>query len=160
MKAFTVLCIGRLKEPFLREAVAEYQKRLSADCKLTILELPAEKLPDNPSQKQIDAALDAEGRRILEKLPEGAAVVTLCVEGKQYTSPEFSALLSQFALRGKSSVVFIIGGSFGLSDAVKQKSDLRLSVSKMTFPHQLFRVMLLEQLYRAVQIERGTKYHK
>ena len=160
MKTFTILCIGKLKEPYLRDAAAEYQKRLSADCKLNIVELPAEKLPDVPSQKQIDAALAAEEKRILEKVPENAAVIALCVEGKSVSSEAFSALLSDFALRGKSSVVFIIGGSFGLSDAVKRRSDLKLSVSPMTFPHQLFRVILLEQLYRAIQIERGTKYHK
>lgn len=160
MQTFLILCVGKLKEPYLRDAAAEYQKRLSADCKLSVVELSAQKLPDNPSKKQIDAALLAEGKCILEKIPDNAAVISLCVEGRQMTSEAFSATLSDFALRGKSSVVFVIGGSFGLSDAVKQRSDLRLSVSQMTFPHQLFRVMLLEQLYRAVQIGRGTKYHK
>lgn len=160
MKNITLLCIGRLKEKYLQDACAEYQKRLSGVCRLTVLELPAEKLPDAPSQKQIDAALAAEGKRILEKLPQNAAVITLCIEGKQLSSPEFSARLSDFALRGKSSIVFVVGGSFGLAASVKEKSDLRLSVSKMTFPHQLFRVMLLEQIYRAAQIESGTRYHK
>lgn len=160
MLNITVICVGKLKEDYLRSACEEYRKRLSALCKLSIVELLPEKLSDNPSQKEIEAALKNEGKRILEKIPQGSAVITMCIEGKQLSSPELSQKLQALAVSGTSSVVFVIGGSFGLSDEVKQKSTLRLSVSKMTFPHQLFRVMLLEQIYRALQIELGTKYHK
>ena len=160
MQQITVLCVGRLKEPYLAAACAEYQKRLQTLCKLQIIELPAQKLPDDPHDTQIRQALDKEGKEILDKIPAGAAVVALCVEGKSMDSERFSRLLSDYATAGKDKVCFVIGGSFGLSDAVKRRADCRLSVSEMTFPHQLFRVMLLEQIYRAKQIERGSKYHK
>ncbi|MBR6314397.1 MAG: 23S rRNA (pseudouridine(1915)-N(3))-methyltransferase RlmH [Clostridia bacterium] len=160
MQQITVLCVGRLKEPYLAAACAEYQKRLQTLCKLQIIELPPAKLPDDPAPAQIAQALEKEGAAILEKIPQGAAVVALCVEGKQMDSEAFSRLLSDYATAGKDKVCFVIGGSFGLSDAVKRCADRRLSVSEMTFPHQLFRVMLLEQIYRAKQIERGSKYHK
>ena len=160
MQQITVLCVGRLKESYLAAACAEYQKRLQTLCKLQIIELPPVKLPDDPAPAQIAQALEKEGAAILEKIPQGAAVVALCVEGKQMTSEGFSRLLSDYATAGKDKVCFLIGGSFGLSDTVKRRADRRLSVSEMTFPHQLFRVMLLEQIYRAKQIEKGTKYHK
>ena len=160
MLNITVICIGKLKESYLRSACDEYQKRLSTLCRLNIVELMPEKLSDSPSQKEIEAALKDEGKRITEKIPQGSAVITMCIEGKQLSSNELSEKLQSLAVSGTSTVTFIIGGSFGLSDEVKQKSTLRLSVSKMTFPHQLFRVMLLEQIYRALQIELGTKYHK
>ncbi len=160
MQQITVLCVGRLKEPYLTAACAEYQKRMQTLCKLQILELPAQRTPDDPNDAQIRQAIEKEGALILEKIPAGAAVVALCVEGKQMDSERFSRLLSDYATAGKDKVCFVIGGSFGLSDAVKRRADRRLSVSEMTFPHQLFRVMLLEQIYRAKQIERGSKYHK
>lgn len=155
-----IICVGRLKEDYLRDASAEYIKRMQSLCKLTITEIPAEKLSDNPSHKEIEKALEEEGKKIIEKLPKSSAVFAMCIEGKQRSSEELSAELEQLALSGVSNAVFIIGGSFGLSDAVKQKSRYRLSMSKMTFPHQLARIMLLEQLYRAAQISMGTKYHK
>ena len=160
MQNITLICIGKLKESYLRDAVGEYTKRLSTLCKLNIIELTAEKLSDNPSQKEIEIALENEGRKIVEKIPKGAYVYTMCIEGKQKTSEELSAEMENLAVRGYSSVVFIIGGSFGISDKVKAVSDYRLSMSKMTFPHQVARVMLLEQIYRAIQISIGTKYHK
>lgn len=160
MLDITVICIGKLKEEYLRNASAEYQKRLSSICRLSIVELPAEKLSDNPSQKEIDSALLSEGKKILEKIPERAAVFSMCVEGKELSSEELSKKMFSLASQGFGKIVFIIGGSFGLSPLVKEKSNLRLSVSRMTFPHQLFRVMLLEQIYRAFQIENGSKYHK
>jgi len=160
MQQITVLCVGRLKEAYLTAACAEYQKRLQTLCKLQIIELSAQKLPDDPNDTQIQQALDKEGTQILEKVPAGAALVALCVEGKQMDSPSFSRLLSDYATAGKDKVCFVIGGSFGLAEKVKRRADKRLSVSAMTFPHQLFRVMLLEQIYRAKQIERGSKYHK
>lgn len=160
MVNLNIICVGRLKEQYLRDASAEYIKRMQTLCKLTVTELPAEKLSENPSQKEIDRALEAEGKRIIEKIPKGAAVFAMCIEGKQRSSEELSRELDELALTGVSNAVFIIGGSFGLSDEVKAKSKHRLSMSKMTFPHQLARIMLLEQLYRAAQISMGTRYHK
>ena len=155
-----IICVGRLKEQYLRDASAEYIKRMQTICRLTVTELLAEKLSDNPSQKEIDRALEAEGKKIIEKIPRGAAVFAMCIEGKQRSSEELSRELDELALTGVSNAVFIIGGSFGLSDEVKARSKYRLSMSKMTFPHQLARIMLLEQLYRAAQISLGTRYHK
>ncbi len=160
MQNVTLICIGKLKEQYLRDAVAEYVKRLFTLCKLSIIELPAEKLPDNPSQKEIENALESEGKKMLEKIPKGSYVYTMCIEGKQKTSEELSREMEELAVRGFGSVAFIIGGSFGLSEKVKAASNYRLSMSKMTFPHQVARVMLLEQIYRAAQISAGTKYHK
>lgn len=160
MLSITIIAIGKLKEGYLRDASAEYQKRLSSLCKLNIIELPSEKLSDNPSQKEIESALAAEGKRIMEKIPKGSKIYTMCIEGKQRTSEELSREIAKAPLEGSSSIVFIIGGSFGLSDEVKALSKDKLSMSKMTFPHQLARIMLLEQIYRGMQIELGTKYHK
>lgn len=156
----TLITLGKLKEAYLRDAVDEYKKRLSAFCKINIIELTPEKLSDNPSQKEIDKALDTEAKAIINKIPQDAFIVTMCIEGKQFSSEELSKKLEDAAISGKSTGVFIIGSSCGLSEEVKSKSHLRLSMSKMTFPHQLARVMLLEQLYRASQISLGTKYHK
>ena len=160
MLNITIIAIGKLKEQYLRDASAEYQKRLSASCKLNIVELNPEKLSDNPSAKEIENALNNEGKKIIEKIPKGARVYSMCIEGKQRTSEELSREIDNLALEGVSNIVFIIGGSFGLSDDVKKLSAYRLSMSKMTFPHQIARIMLLEQIYRAMQISIGTKYHK
>ncbi len=160
MLNITIICVGKLKEQYLRDAVAEYTKRLSSSCKLSIVELNPERLSDNPSEKEIENALKAEGRSIIDKIPKGSTVYTMCIEGKQRTSEELSREIDSLAANGVSSITFIIGGSFGLSDEVKRLSSQRLSMSKMTFPHQLARVMLLEQLYRCMQISLGTRYHK
>lgn len=160
MLNITIIAIGKLKEQYLRDASAEYQKRLSASCKLNIIELTPEKLSDNPSAKEIENALNNEAKKIIEKIPKGAKVYSMCIEGKQRTSEELSREIDNLALEGASNIVFIIGGSFGLSDEVKRLSAYRLSMSKMTFPHQIARIMLLEQIYRAMQISIGTKYHK
>ena len=160
MVNLNIICLGKLKEQYLRDASAEYLKRMQTICKLTVTEIPAEKLSENPSQKEIDRALDAEGKKIIEKIPKGSAVFAMCIEGKQRSSEELSAELDNLALSGVSNAVFIIGGSFGLSDEVKMKSKYKLSMSRMTFPHQIARIMLLEQLYRASQISIGTRYHK
>ena len=160
MLNITIIAIGKLKEQYLRDASAEYQKRLSASCKLNIIELTPEKLSDNPSAKEIENALNNEAKKIIEKIPKGAKVYSMCIEGKQRTSEELSREIDNLALEGASNIVFIIGGSFGLSDEVKKLSAYRLSMSKMTFPHQIARIMLLEQIYRAMQISIGTKYHK
>lgn len=160
MLNITIIAIGKLKEQYLRDASAEYQKRLSTLCKLNIIELNPEKLSDNPSAKEIENALNSEAKKIIEKIPKGAKVYSMCIEGKQRTSEELSAEIDSLAVEGASNIVFIIGGSFGLSDEVKRLSAYRLSMSKMTFPHQIARIMLLEQIYRAMQISLGTKYHK
>lgn len=158
MVNLNVICLGKLKEAYLRDASKEYIKRMGG--KLTVTELTPEKLSDNPSQKEIDTALKAEAKKITEKIPKGSAVYTLCIEGKQLSSEELSGELESLALSGISTAVFIIGSSYGLSDEVKALSKRRLSMSKMTFPHQIARIMLFEQLYRAGQISLGTKYHK
>ena len=160
MLNITIIALGKLKEQYLRDASAEYQKRLSTLCKLNIVELTPEKLSDNPSQKEIENALNSEAKKIIEKIPKGAKIYSMCIEGKQRSSEELSAEIDNLALEGVSNIVFIIGGSFGLSDEVKRLSHFRLSMSKMTFPHQIARIMLLEQIYRAMQISIGTKYHK
>ena len=160
MLNITIIAIGKLKEQYLRDASAEYQKRLSTLCKLNIVELSPEKLSDNPSAKEIENALNNEAKKIIEKIPKGAKIYSMCIEGKQRTSEELSREIDSLALEGVSNIVFIIGGSFGLSEEVKRLSAYRLSMSKMTFPHQIARIMLLEQIYRATQISIGTKYHK
>ena len=160
MLNITIIAIGKLKEQYLRDASAEYQKRLSTLCKLNIVELSPEKLSDNPSAKEIENALNNEAKKIIEKIPKGAKIYSMCIEGKQRTSEELSREIDALALEGVSNIVFIIGGSFGLSEEVKKLSAYRLSMSKMTFPHQIARIMLLEQIYRATQISIGTKYHK
>lgn len=155
----TLICVGKLKEKYLTDACNEYKKRLSA-YKPNIIEISPERLSDSPSESEINSALEKEGKKILEKIPKGSFVYAMCIEGKQRTSEELSAEIEKIKLGGTGSITFIIGGSFGLSDEVKKRADDRLSMSKMTFPHQLARVMLLEQIYRAVQIGLGTKYHK
>lgn len=154
-----IIAVGKLKERYLTEGCAEYQKRLGAFCRLEMAELPEVRLPDSPSEAQIRAALSKEGAQILEKA-KGSFLVSLCVEGEGMTSPAFSKLLSKISVEGQSAVSFAIGSSCGLSQEVKAASSLCLSVSEMTFPHQLMRLMLLEQLYRAFSIAAGGKYHK
>ncbi len=160
MQRVTVLCVGKLKERFYADAAAEYVKRLQRYCKLEIIELPEQRLPEDPSPAEIQRALRAEGAAIREKLPKGGAVVALCIEGKPCSSEELSRRMADFGIQGRTQVTFIIGGSFGLDEDVKKQADWRLSMSPMTFPHHLARVMLLEQIYRACQIAEGTKYHK
>ena len=160
MQKVTVLCVGKLKEPFYMQAVSEYQKRLSRHCKLEIVELTEQKLGDDPSDAEIEQSLLKEASLIEEKLPKGGALIAMCVEGVALSSVQLSQKMQQFASRGASQLTFLIGSSFGLHPSIKQKADFRLSMSPMTFPHHLFRVMLLEQIYRAYQIESGTKYHK
>lgn len=154
-----IICVGKLKESYLREAIEEYSKRMRILCKLSIIELPEERTADDPSPAQIEKTVSAESDRILQKLGRSDYVVAMCVEGKNLSSEELSAKLEEIA-QISGTVNFIIGGSWGLSDALKARADLRLSMGRMTFPHQLFRVMLIEQIYRAFQISRGTKYHK
>lgn len=156
----TVIVPGKLKEKYLQEAQSEYQKRLTAFCKINIIEVSVERLPSEPSDAEIAAALEKEGKRILAAIPNQSYIYALCIEGKQRPSASLSKELDRLAVSGTSHVTFLIGSSFGLSDEVKQSADTSLSMSEMTFPHQLARIMLLEQLYRAFQISSGGKYHK
>ncbi len=160
MQNVTLLCVGKLKEPFYADACAEYQKRLARHCDLSIRELPEARLGDAPSPAEIAAALEKEADAVESRLPRGGALIALCIEGKELSSAELSETLARWAARGVSQLTFLIGGSFGLAERLKSRADLRLSMSPMTFPHHLARVMLLEQLYRAYQIQSGTKYHK
>jgi len=160
MLTVTVLCVGRLKERYLKDGVDEYRKRLGAFCRPVVLEVDEERLPDNPSPAQIEAGIAAEGGRILPKIPAGAYLISLCIEGKGMSSPQLAETIASAAVNGTSQICFVIGGSFGLWDRVKAKSHLCLSMSAMTFPHQLARLMLCEQIYRAFQIQTGGKYHK
>ena len=160
MQKVTILCTGKLKEKFYLDAAAEYAKRLSRFCKLEICELPEERLPEDPSPAQIEAALSKEADAVRGKLPQGCLLIALCVEGKLCSSEELAAFLSESAVRGGSHVVFLIGSSFGMAPRVKEKADFRLSMGPMTFPHHLARIMVLEQLYRAEAIQAGSRYHK
>ena len=155
-----ILCVGKLKERYLCDAVTEYCKRLTPYAKVEICEVGEYRLPAEPSGAEIAAGIEKEGAELAAKIPPRAAVIALCVEGNQLSSEDFSAKLDRLALTGASEICFLIGGSFGLSEALKRRADLRLSFSKMTFPHQLMRVILLEQVYRAFQISTGGKYHK
>ncbi len=155
----TIIALGKLKEKYLADAVKEYAKRLSGYCRPEIVEIEPLRLSDKPSKSEIINILDREAELILKKIPQNSFVFSLCVEGKGMTSPAFADKIRQCENIGKS-ITFIIGSSYGLSDKIKQMSNFRLSVSEMTFPHQLFRVMLLEQIYRAFKINEGSAYHK
>ena len=160
MQRVTILCVGKLKEKFYIDAAAEYVKRLQRHCKLELIELPEQRLPDEPSPAEIQKALRAEGDAIRERLPKGGAVIALCIEGKPCSSEELSRRMAEFGVQGKTQLTFLIGGSVGLDEDLKRQADWRLSMSPMTFPHHMARIMLLEQIYRAYQIAGGTKYHK
>ena len=159
MLSIDLICVGKLKESYLRDAIAEYSKRMSTLCKLTVTELPEERVGDDPSPAEIRRVIEAESGRIAAKINKGDYVIAMCVEGRTLSSEELSARIDEVQL-DHSKVDFIIGGSWGLSDSLKARADLRLSMGRMTFPHQLCRVMVLEQIYRAFQISKGTKYHK
>ena len=160
MQRVSVICVGKLKERFYTEAAAEYLKRLSRYCKAEVIELPEERLPEAPSPAQIEAALSREADAVRGKLPQGCLLIALCVEGKLCSSEELAAFRSESAVRGGSHVVFLSGSSFGLHPSLMAIAAKRLSLSPMTFPHHLARVMLLEQIYRAYQINSGSRYHK
>ncbi len=160
MLKIDLITVGKLKEDYLTKACNEYAKRLSAYSKLNIIELPESKLPQDPSPSQIEECIENEGQAILAKIPTQTYVISMCIEGEMLSSPQLAQKLSAAAVQGASRIAFIIGGSWGLSDKVKQSSQLRLSMSRMTFPHQLARVMVLEQLYRACSINNNSKYHK
>lgn len=156
----TLVTVGKLKEKFYADAVSEYSKRLSRYCRLEILQVPDEKTPDQASQALERQIKDKEGERILSCIREGAYVIALAIEGKMPDSVELSDKIGGLGISGVSHIVFVIGGSLGLSDAVLNRADDKLSFSRMTFPHQLMRVILLEQIYRGFRIMNGEPYHK
>ena len=156
----TILCVGKVKEKYFTGAIEEYAKRLSRYCKLDIVEVADEKTPDGASTALEEQIKQKEGERLLKYIPEDAYVCVLAIEGKQLTSEQLSEKIGELGVRGVSHIVFIIGGSLGLWDAVTKKADFLLSFSKMTFPHQLMRVVLLEQIYRGYRILQGEPYHK
>lgn len=161
MIRINIICIGKIKEKYFTDAIAEYSKRLTAFCKFAITELNEEKIRSNtPNQSQIQEVLNSEGKRILQKISTGDYVVAMCIEGKLMSSEELSKVIDNVSLSGKSTVDFIIGGSYGLSNEVKSRANLKLSMSKMTFPHQMARMILSEQVYRAFEISSNGKYHK
>ena len=155
-----IICVGKIKENFYREAIAEYAKRLSKFTSFSIVEVPDEKTDEKASQKENDLVLSKEGKRILEQIGNDDYVISLCIEGKPLSSVDFSKKISDVLLNGYSNIDFLIGGSLGLSDEVKKRSDFKLSFSEMTFPHQLMRVVLSEQIYRAFKIINNEPYHK
>lgn len=156
----TLIAMGKLKEKFYISAAAEYEKRLRGFCNFKLLEIPEVRLPDNPSPAEVSAGLEKEADLILSRVPKGAWFCTLTPEGKLLSSEAFAEKLSDVKNGGKSSVCFLIGSSFGIAQRVKDKADFKLSMSPMTFPHHLARVMVLEQIYRAEAIQSGSKYHK
>ena len=155
-----IVCVGKLREQFYIDAFNEYSKRLSAYCKFECVELNETKLNSSPSDKEIAAALDKEAVDIERALGKDAYVIAMCVEGKQLKSEDFAQKINSLAVSGRGRICFVIGGSFGISQRIKQRADMRLSMSEMTFPHHLARVMLAEQIYRAFKIIKGSKYHK
>ncbi|RDY23459.1 23S rRNA (pseudouridine(1915)-N(3))-methyltransferase RlmH [Romboutsia maritimum] len=155
-----IVCVGKIKEKYLKLGIDEFKKRLSKYCKLEIIELDDEKAPENLSSKELDMIKDKEGKKILSKVKGNSYVIALAIDGKNLSSEEFASTMSNLGVRGKSHITFIIGGSLGLSDEVLARADYKLSFSKMTFPHQLMRLILLEQVYRAYRINNGEPYHK
>ncbi|WP_312652124.1 23S rRNA (pseudouridine(1915)-N(3))-methyltransferase RlmH [Aminipila sp.] len=156
----TIVCIGKLKEKYWVSAIEEYSKRLSKYCTLVIDELKEERLPDNASTAEEEAVKVAEGKNILKRIKKDSYVITLEIKGNQLSSEKLADKINQLGLDGKSDLVFVIGGSLGLSEEVSQRSDFKLSFSAMTFPHQMMRVFLLEQVYRAFKIIKNESYHK
>ena len=160
MMNVTLICVGKMKEKFYIDAAAEYQKRLSAFCRLTLIELPEEKLPPNPSQALIDAALAREAAAVRSKLPPNSRTVALCIEGQMLSSTELARRLQAWEIGPTNKLAFLIGGSFGLDEKLKSEAWVMLCMCPMTFHHHLARVMLLEQIYRAFKISEGSAYHK
>lgn len=156
----TILCVGKIKEKYYRDAVAEYEKRLSRYCKLEMIEVADEKTPDKAAAALEDQIKQREAERILKYIRDDAYCIALAIDGKGYDSMEFSKHIEELGIAGKSNVIFVIGGSLGLHESVLQRADERISFSAMTFPHQLMRVILLEQIYRCYRIINGEPYHK
>ena len=155
-----LICVGKMREKFYIDAFEEYRKRLQTYCRLELAEITEQRLSDRPAEKEITAALEREGQEILKAVPADAYLVALCVEGKQMPSEGMAELIAARENSGKPKLCFVIGGSFGLSPTVKARADSKLSMSQMTFPHHLARVMLIEQVYRGFKINEGSQYHK
>lgn len=155
-----IICIGNLKEKYFRDAFYEYQKRLNSFCKFELIEIDEYKLKNNPCTSEIKICINSEGNKILSKIPAGSHSIALCIEGHEMTSENLAKYIEDTSINKTGEITFIIGGSYGLSDDVKKRSDFLLSMSHMTFPHQMARIMLCEQIYRAFQIILGGKYHK
>ena len=160
MLRIRLICVGRLKERFYQDAFQEYRKRLGAFCSFELVELGEERLPDRPSEAEVAAALKKEAVQIEKQILKDGRLICLCIEGRQYKSEEFSAVLAEQEASGHPRITFVIGSSCGMSPEIKQRADLRLSMSEMTFPHHLARIMLMEQIYRGFQIREGSRYHK
>lgn len=160
MLEITLIAMGKLKEKFYLDATAEYEKRLKGYCRFTLLELPEVRLPENPSPAEIAAGLEKEAELIFTKIPKGSWFCVFTPEGKLLSSESLAEKMHSVKVSGKSNLCFLIGSSFGMSPRVKEKADFKLSMSPMTFPHHLARVMVLEQIYRAESIQAGSKYHK
>ena len=160
MLTVNIICIGKLKEKYWVDAIKEYTKRLSSFCKFSVIELSECKVNNDPNEKQIQNILQEEGNAILQRIKPTDYTIAMCIEGKNISSPQLANLIDNVQIEGKSTVNFIIGGSWGLSEEVKQRADFKLSMGKMTFPHQMARVMLTEQIYRSFQISSNGKYHK
>ncbi len=160
MMKINIIAVGKIKEKYFADACNEYSKRLGAFCKFSISEINEYKSPDNPSPADIKATVENEGNRILAAIPNGAMIIPLCIEGKMQSSEQLAEIISNAAVKGTSNICFVIGGSWGLDERVKSIGAFKLSMSPMTFPHTLARVMLSEQIYRAFTIIGGTKYHK
>lgn len=156
----TVITVGKLKEKYLTEGIAEYAKRLTRYCKMDQVEVPDEKAPETLSEKEMEQIKEREGERILTKVRDSAYVIALAIDGRHQSSEELAETLGKLSVDGNSEVVFIIGGSLGLSSAVLKRADMKLSFSKMTFPHQLMKLILLEQVYRGFRILKNEPYHK
>ena len=154
-----IICVGKVKEEYFVKAMAEFEKRLSRFCTLNVICLPDKSIPDNPSEAECREVLSREGEQILKKIGKSDIVVAMCIEGKQLSSEQLAEKISDFQMRS-STIDFIIGGSLGLSDEVKSRADLRLSMSSMTFPHRIAGLMLEEQIYRAFKINANETYHK
>ena len=160
MLQINILYVGNIKDKFFAQAVAEYEKRLSGLCKIKNIELKEEKPPDNPSDSEIALIIRKEGDRLMENLPKKGYKIALCVEGTQLSSEELAKKIESVAVSGDSEITLIIGGAFGMDERVKKAANFRLSISKMTFTHRMMRVILEEQIYRALNILSGGHYHK
>ena len=156
----SIICVGKIKEKYLKLGIDEFKKRLSKYCKLEIIELDDEKAPENLSDKETLMIKEKEGKKILSKIKDNSYVIALAIDGKNLSSEELADTINNLGVRGNSHIVFIIGGSLGLSDEILSRANYKLSFSKMTFPHQLMRLILLEQVYRAYRINSGEPYHK
>ena len=156
----TIIGVGKIKEKYLKLGIDEFSKRLTKYCKLDVIELDDEKYPENLSEKDMLIVKDKEGKKILSKIKNNSYVIALAIDGKNLSSEELADTMSKLAVRGNSHITFVIGGSLGLSDEVLKRADYKLSFSKMTFPHQLMRLILLEQVYRAFRINNNEPYHK